>query len=106
MISFRPAASSTSSSTQGLEHEEIYLGARIVAVCDVFEGVTSKRPYRGPMKPKEVIALLEEEAGPKLDAECVEAFLKIYREADYKKGEVGRRRSGDPTRSPSPRAAS
>ena len=91
---------------QGLEHEEICFGARIVAVCDVFEGVTSKRPYRGPMKPKQVVALLEEEAGPKLDAECVEAFLKIYREADYKKGEVARRRSGDSTPSSSPGAAS
>ena len=75
----------------GLERDDICIEARIIAVCDVFEGVTSNRPYRKPMKPEKVVKLLEEEAGDKLDADCVETFLAIYREVDFKKGEVGKK---------------
>ena len=74
----------------GLASDEISLAARIIAVCDVFEGVTSNRPYRKPMKPEKVVELLREEAGDKLDAEVVEIFLGIYEEAEFKKGEVAR----------------
>ncbi len=76
----------------GLRGEDICLGARIIAVCDVYEGVTSYRPYRKPMQPERVIEVLREESGPKLDPDCVDAFLKIYAESDYKKGEVGRQK--------------
>ena len=76
----------------GLRGEDICLGARIIAVCDVYEGVTSYRPYRKPMQPERVIEVLREESGPKLDPDCVDAFLKIYEESDYKKGEVGRQK--------------
>jgi len=78
----------------GLGGEQICIGARIIAVCDVFEGVTSNRPYRKPMKSEQVIALLEEEAGDKLDPDIVKIFLEIYEEAGYKKGEVARPSSG------------
>ena len=74
----------------GLEREEISLGARIIAVCDIFEGVTSNRSYRKPMKSEKVVELLEDEAGDKLDAEVVGIFLSIYEEAGFKKGEVAR----------------
>ncbi len=69
----------------GLKGEEISIGARIIAVCDVFEGVTSDRPYRKPMEPAEVVAMLEREAGDKLDARVVRTFLEIYREAGHDK---------------------
>jgi len=75
---------------RGLKGEEICLGARITAVCDVFEGITSHRAYRKPMKPEKVVKILEEEAGEKLDAKMVEIFLDIYREAEFKKGDVAR----------------
>lgn len=75
---------------QGLEGEEICLGARIIAVCDVFEGITSYRPYRKPMEPQQVVEVFKEESGDKLDPHCVEVFLKIYEETGYKKGAVGR----------------
>ncbi len=74
----------------GLEREEISIGARIIAVCDIFEGVTSNRSYRKPMKSEKVVELLEDEAGDKLDAEVVGIFLSIYEEAGFKKGEVAR----------------
>lgn len=74
----------------GVKSDEISIGARVIAVCDVFESVTSNRPYRKPMKPKRVVKLLEEEAGDKLDAEIVEVFLEMYEEAEYKKGNVAK----------------
>lgn len=74
----------------GITGDEISIGARIIAVCDVYEGVTSNRPYRKPMKPPKVVKLLEEEAGEKLDAEIVAAFLEMYEEAGYKKGNVAK----------------
>jgi putative nucleotidyltransferase with HDIG domain len=74
----------------GIKGDEISIGARIIAVCDVFEGVTSNRPYRKPMEPERVIKLLEEEAGDKLDADIVKVFLEIYEEAEYKKGAVAK----------------
>lgn len=78
---------------QGLHGDDISIGARIIAVCDVFEGVTSNRPYRKPMTPEKVIALLEQEAAAdKLDRDIVAAFLEVYKEAEYKKGAVGGKR--------------
>lgn len=74
----------------GITGDEISIAARVIAVCDVFEGVTSNRPYRRPMKPKRVVELFEEEAGDKLDAEIVAVFLEMYEEADYKKGNVAK----------------
>ena len=84
----------------GLKGDEISKSARIIAVCDVFEGVTSNRPYRKPMSPERVVSLLQEEAGDKLDAEVVELFLSIYEAADYKKGEVARPRKLDDGKAP------
>jgi putative nucleotidyltransferase with HDIG domain len=75
----------------GLKGDQISIGARIIAVCDVFEGITSNRPYRKPMQPERVIELLQEEAeGNKLDADIVKVFLEIYEEAEYKKGAVAK----------------
>jgi len=74
----------------GIGSDEISIGARVIAVCDVYEGVTSNRPYRKPMKPPEVVKLLEEEAGDKLDKEIVAVFLEMYEEAEHKKGNVAK----------------
>ena len=75
---------------RGLVGEEICLGARIIAVCDIFDGITSHRPYRVPMEPQQVIDLLQREAGEKLDAEIVDVFLDLYREAGFDSDEVAR----------------
>ena len=72
----------------GIKGDEISIGARIIAVCDVYEGITSNRPYRKPMKPERVVKIFEEEAGTKLDADIVKVFLEMYEEAEYKKGAI------------------
>lgn len=62
----------------GLKGENIPFKARIIAVADVYEAVTSERPYRDSM-PKEVaVDIIKEERGRQLCPTCVDAFLKWY----------------------------
>lgn len=63
---------------KGLKGEEISPGARIIAVADFFEAITSKRHYRGPMPLDIAFQLLNEEAGKSYDKKIVDAFIKYY----------------------------
>ena len=61
-----------------LSGEEIPLAARIIAVADTFDAITSARPYR-PAKPhKAALDILRAEAGTQLDPEAVHAFCSLY----------------------------
>jgi putative nucleotidyltransferase with HDIG domain len=60
----------------GLKGEEIPLGARIVAVADTFDALTSERPYRAAMAPHEALELLAAVAGTQLDPDVVRAFRR------------------------------
>jgi putative nucleotidyltransferase with HDIG domain len=64
----------------GLKGEEIPLGARIVAVADVFDAMTSPRPYRPALEPRSVLDHLTAEAGRQFDPAIVEVFLEVYEE--------------------------
>jgi HD-GYP domain-containing protein (c-di-GMP phosphodiesterase class II) len=61
----------------GLVGEEIVLGARIMAVADVFDALYFDRPYRLGRNIGKVISYLQEMAGSQFDPEVVKAFLKI-----------------------------
>ncbi len=61
----------------GLKGEAIPLEARILAVADTFDAMTSPRPYRDSMPYKEVLEELKRCAGSQLDPKLVEAFLPI-----------------------------
>jgi putative nucleotidyltransferase with HDIG domain len=52
---------------KGLSGPEVSVVARIAAVADMYDAVTTERPYRGPMDPEEALALLRSEAGRLLD---------------------------------------
>lgn len=62
---------------RGLKGEEIPLVGRIVAVADVFDALTTSRPYKQAWGLDAGFANLREEAGRLYDAECVHAFLDI-----------------------------
>jgi HD-GYP domain-containing protein (c-di-GMP phosphodiesterase class II) len=53
----------------------IPLGARIVAVADTFDALTSARPYREAKSPVEAVAVITEESGKTLDPDVVAAFV-------------------------------
>lgn len=63
---------------KGLRGEEIPLGARIIAVADYFESITSKRHYRDPLPIPEAIQVLRNEAGKHLDQQMVELMIELY----------------------------
>jgi PAS domain S-box-containing protein len=61
----------------GLKEEHIPLPARILAVADAFEAMTSERPYRGPLTQDEALAELRTGAGTQWDPDAVKALLRI-----------------------------
>ncbi len=60
-----------------LKGEDIPMGARILAVIDAYDAMTSKRPYRPAYSPEKAIDELREKAGSQFDGKIVEAFLKV-----------------------------
>ncbi len=64
----------------GLAGEEIPLAARIVAVADVYDALTSERPYKRAWPPGEALAEIQRMAGTHLDPEVVDAFVDLYRD--------------------------
>jgi putative nucleotidyltransferase with HDIG domain len=62
----------------GLRGEEIPLGARIVAVADTFDAITSARPYRPASPHRRALDILIKEAGTQLDVDAVRAFRACY----------------------------
>jgi putative two-component system response regulator len=62
----------------GLRGEKIPIEARIVAVADAFDAMTTRRPYRESRPPAEALAELRRVAGSQLDPEAVEAFVEAY----------------------------
>lgn len=59
---------------------EIPLGARIIAVADTFDAITSTRPYRAARSHRQALDILEAEAGVRLDPVGVSAFCAYYTE--------------------------
>jgi putative nucleotidyltransferase with HDIG domain len=66
---------------EGLNGDEIMLGAKIIAVADYFEAITSKRHYREPMPLDQAFKLLRERRGKHFEEKLVEAFCKYYEKA-------------------------
>lgn len=58
----------------GLRDDEIPIEARIVAVADVFDALTSKRPYKEAWSNEDAFIMLHQLAGIKLDKKCVKAL--------------------------------
>jgi putative nucleotidyltransferase with HDIG domain len=57
-----------------LKGADIPLGARIIAVADAFDAITTDRPYQKARTYAEALAILKAGAGTKWDADCVAAF--------------------------------
>lgn len=65
----------------GLAGRQIPLGARIMAVADSFDAMTSSRPYREGMPVSKALAILREGRGTQWDPEVVDAALAILEPA-------------------------
>ena len=64
----------------GLKGKEIPLHARIVAVADSYDAMSSQRIYRNQLPPEKIIQELENNKGTQFDPEITDIFLKLLRE--------------------------
>jgi HAMP domain-containing protein len=64
----------------GLAGEQIDRSARILAVADVYDALSSDRPYRKGMTIEAALGIIEKEAGRQFDPEMVKALLKVIAE--------------------------
>ena len=64
---------------KGMYGEDIPITARIFAVADVFDALTSKRPYKEPFSFEEAMTILEEGGGSHFDPRVLEAFQTVAR---------------------------
>ena len=65
---------------QGLKGADIPLSGRIVAVADVFDALTSERPYKAAWSVEDSVAYLTDQKGRHFDPQCVGAFLNHFEE--------------------------
>jgi putative nucleotidyltransferase with HDIG domain len=73
---------------RGLKGDAIPFGARIIAVADYFEAITSQRHYRDPMPVAIALELLVSESGISFDPVIVHAFVHYYAKANLGDGIV------------------
>ena len=66
----------------GLKDDEIPIEAKIVAVADVFDALTSVRPYKEAWSNDKSFEFLQSMAGSKFDVDCVEALIKCRDEVE------------------------
>lgn len=58
--------------------DDIPLSGRIIHIVDVFEAITSKRPYRDPMHAAEALEVVRRGAGTDFDPELATTFVELY----------------------------
>ena len=73
---FHPEAVNGRGYPTGKKGDDIPLEARIVAVADVFDALTSERPYKDAWGNKEAINTIKQLSGQMLDQDCVDALLE------------------------------
>ena len=62
----------------GLKEDSIPLTARIIAVADTYDAMTTTRPYRKGLKPEVALDELKKEVGRQFDGEVVAAFVSAF----------------------------
>jgi len=68
----------------GRKKEEIPIYGRIVAVADVFDALTAKRPYKKPWSLAEALTFMLDNSGKIFDPKLIDIFLEVYEEIfDY-----------------------
>jgi len=79
----------------GIYGRSIPRGARILAVADTFDAITSKRAYRPPRTIGEAVRILREESGRQFDPDMVDAMLTWVENVGRRTGKSGRLATDD-----------
>ncbi|MFP4066339.1 MAG: GAF and HD-GYP domain-containing protein [Spirochaetaceae bacterium] len=72
-----PTKSGDDGAPLGKREEEIPLFGRIVAICDVFDALSSKRVYKDAWKEEDVLEEMRRLSGTKFDPELIDVFFKV-----------------------------
>ena len=70
------------------------LASRLVHVCDVFDALRTKRPYRDAWESERVCSYLLERAGTEFDPDLVTAFINLLRRSETQLGILADERAG------------
>jgi putative two-component system response regulator len=62
---------------KGVKGDEIPLAARIAKAADIFDALTSRRPYKEPWSVEKTLGWMDEQCGTQLDPEVVAAFHQL-----------------------------
>jgi HD-GYP domain-containing protein (c-di-GMP phosphodiesterase class II) len=68
----------------GLQGDQIPLLARVIAVADTFDALTTNRPYQQAHTPEQALQIIQGLAGKRLDPEAVKALLAVYARGEIK----------------------
>ena len=68
----------------GLQGDQIPLLARVIAVGDTFDALTTNRPYQQAHTPEQALQIIKNLAGKRLDPKAVEALLAVYARGEIK----------------------
>lgn len=65
---------------EGRKNEDIIIEAQILSIADVFDALTSERPYRNAMTVKEALDIIEKGKGTQFDSKLADTFIKMIRD--------------------------
>jgi HD-GYP domain-containing protein (c-di-GMP phosphodiesterase class II) len=68
----------------GLKGDQIPLLARLIAVADTFDALTTNRPYQTAHTPEEALKIIQNLAGKRLDPEAVAALMAVYERGEIR----------------------
>jgi HD-GYP domain-containing protein (c-di-GMP phosphodiesterase class II) len=77
----------------GLQGEQIPLLARVIAVADTFDALTTNRPYQHAHTPEEALKIIQNLAGKRLDPGPVAALLAVYARGEIRIQRIAIRRA-------------
>jgi HD-GYP domain-containing protein (c-di-GMP phosphodiesterase class II) len=87
----------------GLQGDQVPMLARVIAVADTFDALTTNRPYQQAHTPDQALQIIKNLAGKRLDPQAVEALLAVYESGEIKiqrftiKRPIAPQPSGTPT---------
>ena len=67
---------------RGLRASQIPSGTRILTVADIYEALTSERPYRHALAPEEALATMERDRGVGLESDCYDALARVVEQGE------------------------
>lgn len=67
----------------GLKGNEIPIGARIIAIADVYEALISDRPYRKALSKKEALGIIKENSGKQFDPKIADVLVDVLKKSRH-----------------------